>query len=130
MGALRGPRRIKETRFHKLSSLFKLPMRRLADSRREAELGPTTEGVWQFRNVVRYLVRLKRAVLWRFQHCAYRCERLDQLEGAHNLSSNNSCRAFAHFASIALVNTPYEGTEPTIRNKSSGLLCFNRNRKR
>jgi len=33
MGALRGPRRIKETRFHKLSSLFKLPMRRLADSR-------------------------------------------------------------------------------------------------
>jgi hypothetical protein len=32
MGALRGPRRIKETRFHKLSSLFKLPMRRLADS--------------------------------------------------------------------------------------------------
>src|SRR6185437_1836804 len=39
MGALRGPRRIKETPFHKLSSLFKLPMRRLADSRTEAELG-------------------------------------------------------------------------------------------
>ena len=95
-------------------------MRRLADSRTEAELGPTTEGVWQFRNVVRYLVRLKRAVLWGFQHYAYRCERLDQLlEGAHNLSSNNSCRAFAHLASMALVNTPYEGTEPTIRNSRS-----------
>src|SRR6185436_4194381 len=66
------------------------------------------------------MVRLKSAVLWRFQHCAYRCERLDQLlEGAHNLSSNNSCRAFAHLASMALVNTPYEGTEPTIRNSRS-----------
>src|SRR4029078_4137226 len=66
------------------------------------------------------MVPLKRAVLWRFQHCAYRCERLDQLlEGAHNLSSNNSCRAFAHLASMALVNTPYEGTEPTIRNSRS-----------
>ena len=95
-------------------------MSRLADSRIEAEFSPTIEGVWQFRNVVRYLVRLKRAVLWRFQHCAYRCERLDQLlEGAHNLSSNNSCRAFAHLASMALVKTPYEGTGPTIRNSRS-----------
>ena len=100
MGALRGPRRIKETRFHKLSSLFKLPMRRLADSRTDGppqKSGPLAVSA-----------------------CAYRCERLDQLlEGAHNLSSNNSCRAFAHLASMALVNTPYEGTEPTIRNSRS-----------
>ena len=30
-------------------------MSRLADSRTEAEFSPTTEGVWQFRNVVLYL---------------------------------------------------------------------------